>query len=240
MENKRFNDDKNTDDPSNKKPRLEKIAKNVSARQIDVKVDFFPICSVFHGKHLLPRAIGLRFHRNGNQEIKAYYLNPNTFIPPGLDAEFVRSELDKAGYNENNSIVTFHEGVIGENVNETKRIESVSNISEILPEILDAIKAQQLMSRQSVILNFLNGDSKNFFLSLFRRQNLKRHEKVLLENVEEITYDGDVSELLTSELIDEIVEPIDVLTTPSIQVFVDAVILTCENEDLDRYWQLHL
>ncbi len=196
---------------------------------------FIDNSSSLRGKHVLPKAIGLR-HRlqSGNNEIKSFFLNPIEFIPKTLDAEFVRQELAIAGYNEDMSQLSFGKRVVGSNVCHDEHQEIVSKLDAILSELFSWIKTRRDETGQKVILNFFNKNSKTFFISLFQRNELETYKQMLFQNVQSFVSDDEVCDLVS--LSDEL-RPNEE-SASQCHVFVDLVYLTFENEELTRYTQL--
>jgi hypothetical protein len=150
-----------------------------------------------------------------------------------LDVDFVRQELEIAGYNDDLSLLAYRESVVGANENE--RQESVWKLDKVVPELLSSIKTLRDKIEKKVILKFFNENSKTFFLSLFQRNELKFHFQTLLDNVQSFICDGEVCDVpLTIEscLSDK------PASRCGAQVFVDLVYMTFENEELTRYTQL--
>ena len=197
---------------------------DVVSIKVDIKVDFVSICSSIHGKHVLPKVIGLRFPQSGFQEAKTFFLDPKEFIPKSLDAEFIKKELRRFGYNDDLTVWTVHESFLQENLSMSERLELVTKTEVILTALAETIKEL----KAKVILNFVDKRSKQFLLSLFRQKNLKSTiAQILIENVEKITIEGEVCEPLTLEVSDD--DEADL-----VQVFVDAVFVTYENEEMLR------
>lgn len=195
----------------------------------NIRVDFLTLSSVFHGKHVLPKILSFRtLNLDGQDEFKVFYLNPAEFIKP--QSHFFIEELLKYGYDSNFTCIKVSECVIdGQNIS-FDRTEPILKTSDVVHQIVENIKQLKEKLGQNVILNLGNKHSKNFTLSLFR--DTAELRQVLLDNVEEIAYDDSVSELLTDYLIDSCDDVCDENAT---LVFVDAVTVTYENEEMNRY-----
>ena len=140
-----------------------------------------------------------------------------------------------AGYNDDVSQLTFHDGMVGANNSQNERLESVTKLDKVLPDLLSSIKTRKDETGRRVILNFFNKNSETFFLSLFGRKELKTYKQTLFENVQSFVCDGEVCDVTPT------VEPRLSDESPSrcgAQVFVDLVYLTFENEELTKYTQL--
>ena len=140
-----------------------------------------------------------------------------------------------AGYNGDLSQLTFHDGMVGANNSQNERLESVTKLDKVLPDLLSSIKTRKDETGRRVILNFFNKNSETFFLSLFGRKELKTYKQTLFENVQSFVCDGevcDVTPTVEPRLSDESASRFGA------QVFVDLVYLTFENEELTKYTQL--
>ena len=197
------------------------------SKTVDIKADFFTICSSLHGKHVLPKTIAVRFPHSGVEEIKTFFLNPNEFIPKSLDPDFVKEELRRFGYNSDLTALTLRESEVGENSFKDERLEQVTTTEVALPELVETIKNFSLTLGTSVTLNFADKQSKQFFLL-----RLKSKAQTLIDSVEKIVIEGEAGEPLTEELFAEFSEEDD--ESDLVQVFVDAVFVTYENEEMLR------
>jgi len=197
------------------------------SKTIDIKADFFTICSSLHGKHVLPKTIAVRFPHSGVEEIKTFFFNPNEYIPKSLDPDFVKEELRRFGYNSDLTALTLRESEVRENSFKDERLEKVTTTEVALPELAETIKNFSLTLGTSVTLNFADKQSKQFFLL-----HLKSKAQTLIDSVEKIVIEGEAGEPLTEELFAEFSEEDD--EADLVQVFVDAVFVTYENEEMLR------
>jgi hypothetical protein len=123
--------------------------------------------------------------------------------------------------------LTLRESEVGENSFKDERLEKVTTTEVALPELAETIKNFSQTLGTSVTLNFADKQSKHFFLL-----HLKSKAQTLIDSVEKIVIEGEAGEPLTEELFAEFSEEDD--ESDLVQVFVDAVFVTYENEEMLR------
>ena len=239
---KRVDEGSDEPPPSPKRPKLTDTDESepTSSKTVDVKVDFVAVANVYTGKVLLPKSVTIRSRTSTDDpEFRVFYINPTESIPDDVDKSLLFDELHNLGYDEYFSSLKVVESHVEGECLKTDRLEPIIASSEVLQRLLTLLRdcdAGALNGKP--VLNLVDDQTRNFFLTQIRASPVRKDlfdcvERIVCGVNDDDVDEDDAREFLSDDNIDSVkVGDDDPKTT---QVFVDAVVLTYENEGLNKY-----